>query len=571
MHQPDYARLLKQPKVMWIGDRSRGQSIRGLLRFLSPPFELLMAAAEPTIDADEIPSDVHVVMLDLFDLEQAWVSQVLAICQEAPHISVVGVSRDALATLPRGVSDSVPLDRLDAWGLERLISLAVLRRAEAFSAMGRDIDVLTGASSRSALGKRLTMALEEEPNAERPLLLALIDVDGLAAINDMGGERAGDQVLARMGRHLRQTLLVRDTIARVNGGTFAVLCTQIRGGLSVFRVVEKIQAALAPALELPYRGAPASYSMGVAVYPDAGLKSTEIMAAAELALRQAKRQRGTACRYFTSGMGQIHERRQSLEMALRTALRREEFELEYQPQVEAGTGRIQRVEALVRWQHRDRGKLAPADFLNVAEDSGLIIGLGHWAMHRLCADLGRLTHLPVSVNLGLAQLNDPSYVETTLRILAQAGFATDRIQLELTEASIQFNAGETARRMRELADAGMGFAVNDFGSGHSNIGQLHQLPISTVKVGRALTGKIEADRDAECVVRSLVGVARQLGLRAVAEGVESASQLALLSDIGFDGFQGFLLSPPVGAEALQGQLNQSERTRLELIQALRSA
>ena len=570
MGSPDYARLLQQPKVMWVGAPERGALIERLLPDLTEPFELLVNSPSQALECSRVPADVQVVMLDLADMEQPWLAQVLAFCDEAAHAVVIGISDQALSVLPRGVSDFAVLQRLDAWALERLVSLAVLRRAEAFSERSRDLDALTGAVSRATLGRRLESLLAQPLDRERPMLLALIDIDELAKINDLGGERAGDQVLARMGRQLRQTLLVRDTIARVNGGTFAVLSPSIKGSLAVFRVVEKIHQALASALELPYRGAPASYSMGVVVFPDAGLKAVDVMPAAELALRQAKRQHGISCRYFTAGMGQLHERQQSVEIALRRALRREEFALEYQPQVDAVSGRIQRVEALIRWDHRDRGKLAPGEFLSIAEDSGLMTSIGHWATHCLCAQLGVHSDLAVAINLSLAQLNDPTFVDTTLRILAQAGFAADRIQFEVSEATIQFNAAETGRRIRQLSEAGMGFALSGFGDGHINLMQLDRLPISTLKLSRqrvAEMGTVGGHR----VAGALIGVAKQLELKIVAEGVETAAQLSQLSSFGVDALQGFLFSPAVDASALQSQLGQADGTRLNLIQALRRA
>lgn len=244
----------------------------------------------------------------------------------------------------------------------------------------------------------------------------------------------------------------RDSVARVDGGCFGLLCPRINGSAAIFKVVEKVQRLLAPITEMPQLAMPLSYSIGVAVFPDGDLEGNKLAHAARLALGQAKRQRGISCRYFTHGMEQTLSRRQSMESSLRRALRREEFVLQYQPQIDLHTSQIKRVEALIRWQQPGGHLVGPRDFLEVAEQTGLLVGLGHWGMHRVCEDLKHFSDLKAVINVGHSQISDSTFVDTSFRIVAQSGVSLNRIGFELNEANLQVNPEEVGRRIQNLTD-----------------------------------------------------------------------------------------------------------------------
>ncbi len=424
-------------------------------------------------------------------------------------------------------------------------------------------DSLTGLPNRALLGDRVKVALAHARRHEESLALIFLDVDNLKFVNDTFGHSSGDELLRMFGTRLECQVRSEDTVARVSGDEFVVLLSRSDRDAAE-HVANKILEAFRTPLVVYGSEILAAGSMGVALFPEDGDDFDGLFAAADAAMYRAKETGKNRYCFYTSEMRAATTGRAAYESELRDAIKRGEFRLHYQPFVVVSTGEIVGFEALLRWQHPERGLLPPLDFLPIAEETGLIEPIGHWVLVEACKQRQRwaeegFEHLRVSVNVSARQISDLGFVDTVRECVASE-FDPTRLQLELTESAAMGNPEVVAEVLNAISELGVTFALDDFGIGYSALAYLTRLPVHTIKLDRTFVFNMSADSEAEMLAFGVLALAQSLQFKVVAEGVETAEQLALLKQWGCDEMQGYLISPPVPAEeATRLLLEQRER------------
>jgi len=425
-------------------------------------------------------------------------------------------------------------------------------------------DTLTGLPSREQLQQRLGRALEAARHRPRNSALLLLDLDNFKGLNDTRGHGVGDQLLLQVAQRLRHTVRDGDLVARLGGDEFAVLLESL-GELSADAarhaggVAEKIRLALAQPFQFGDFDFSCSASIGICLL-DADATVGELMQRADLAMYEAKRIGRNRCQLFDRKLLSSHAERTELEQALNRAVRRQQFELHFQPQVDAQR-RVVGAEGLLRWRHPQRGLVSPAAFMPLAEASGLIHSIGDWVLHAACAQLlawqqvPALRALQLAVNVSARQFAQPDFVSRVAGILERYRIDATCLKLELTESTVHDSA-DTCDKMEALGRLGIRFAMDDFGTGYSSLANLTQLPLSQLKIDLSFVHTMTGNRAHAIVVQTTLGMARSLGLEVVAEGVETEDQLALLLEQGCSRFQGYLFSRPLPAPEFERWVQQ---------------
>ena len=413
-------------------------------------------------------------------------------------------------------------------------------------------DELTGLPNRYLLRDRLRQALAHAQRTGEHLSLLLLDLDRFKDVNDALGHPTGDHLLRAAAKRLAGVVRISDTLARLGGDEFAVLQTNVpeAGGTAV--LAERLVEAVAAPFTVDGQGIRVAASIGIAVHPDDGADADELVRRADLALYRAKHEGRGRFRFFEPAMDARARSRRQLEQELRRALDAGEFVLHYQPQVELATGRVDGVEALVRWRHPTRGLVPPAEFIPAAEACGLIVPLGAWVLGEACRqvrawqDAGLM--LTVAVNLSPVQVRHDGLLEAIDDALDAYHLDGNCLEVELTEnLLLDRSEAATDQTLRGLAARGIRLALDDFGTGYSSLGYLKRLPVQRIKIDRSFVRDIGSDPDDEAVVQAIVTMGHTLGKQVVAEGVETQAQLAFLRRLGCDAAQGFLLGRPTEA------------------------
>ena len=415
-------------------------------------------------------------------------------------------------------------------------------------------DALTGLPNRQLFQDRLQLALAQAGRYKQHLAVLFLDLDRFKIINDSLGHSAGDQLLRRVGARLHGLLREGDTVARVGGDEFMLLVPGLAGVDDAVAVARKVVESVRMPFVLEGRELVSTTSVGVSLYPEDGTDAENLTKNADVALYRAKERGRDNFQLYAPGMNEQALERLGLETRLRKALGGDEMELLYQPQVELSTGRVRGVEALLRWQHPDLGRLAPAEFLDLAEVTGLINEIGQWVLVTACRQARAWReeghHIRVAVNLSARQFLEPDCAARVRQALESAGLPPEDLVLELTESLAMQRAEQTEETLRELKALGVAIAIDDFGTGYSSLAYLRRFPIDAVKIDKSFVRDLAHDRNDAQIVSTIVAMARGLGLRVVAEGVESAAQLDFLRDEGCDEAQGFFLGAPVDAAGL---------------------
>ena len=414
-------------------------------------------------------------------------------------------------------------------------------------------DPLTDLSNRALFRDRLAQALARR----EPLAVLFCDLDGFKAINDSLGHRSGDEVLQIIARRLSAAVGPDDLVARLGGDEFAVLLDTSPELDDPARLAAPLLAALAAPFELAGRCHALAGSVGVAL-PGPHDGPEELMRNADMAMYHAKQAGKGGVEVYDPAMYAEQLERLDLERDLRRAVDAGELVLHYQPIANAGDGGVVAVEALVRWHHPTRGLLSPAEFVPVAEESGLIVPLGRWVLHEACREGGRLQRerrgapLRVSVNVSARQIQDAQFVTDVRDALAASGLDPMLLVLELTESLLAEDGTATLERIRELKALGVRFALDDFGTGYSALGYLERYPFDILKIDKRFVDRLVDTVETAEITRTIVGLGRALGLTTIAEGVEDGAQLDSLREMGCVLVQGYLLSRPLAA----GDLSQ---------------
>jgi diguanylate cyclase (GGDEF)-like protein len=414
-------------------------------------------------------------------------------------------------------------------------------------------DALTGLANRNLLLDRLGQALIYARRHERMAAVLVMDLDRFKNINDSLGHSEGDVLLCEVARRLRDCVREGDTVARFGGDEFVVVFADMATIADVAPLAHKILAAVAAPMRIGGQEHTASVSIGISGYPQDGDDVDALLRNADTAMYRAKEQGGNSVEFFTAEMQHDAEQRLQIEAGLRHALEHGELLLEFQPIVDIRSGRIASAEALVRWRHPERGLVPPAQFIPVAEETGLIVPLGEWVLRETCAQVRRwlclgLGPLPVAVNLSARQFRNAGLAASVAEILREADCPPAALQLEITESAIMQHADRALAAMRQINDLGVRLSIDDFGTGYSSLSYLKRFPVHKLKIDRSFVRDIDADANDEAIAGAIVAMAKQLGLRTVAEGVETQEQLRRLTLLGCDEYQGYLFAASCGAE-----------------------
>lgn len=421
-------------------------------------------------------------------------------------------------------------------------------------------DTLTGLPNRALFIERLGEAMEGAQRDERLVTVMLIDLDRFKAINDTLGHFVADRLLMEVAVRLTTCVRARDTVARLGGDEFMVLLPDVSHVRNATVVARKILQRFAEPVAIDGREIPVSLSIGISVYPFHD-DVADLLRDADTAMYHAKEQGGNRFEFANAGLYRADAERLQLEGELRHAIDRNELRVYYQPQVDANSRQVVGAEALLRWQHPERGLVSPARFIPIAEETGLIIPIGEWVVRQVCRQLSTwrsagLRPVRVGINVSAKQLRHSGFVETVRDALTRAGIEPALIQLELTENILIENQPTTVAMLNELHAGGIALALDDFGTGYSSLSYLKRFPIDEVKIDRSFIGEVAQDTENAAIVTAILAMTHSLGLRTVAEGVEELTQIDFLKARGCQVMQGYLTGKPMPTESFARLLNR---------------
>jgi diguanylate cyclase (GGDEF)-like protein/PAS domain S-box-containing protein len=412
-------------------------------------------------------------------------------------------------------------------------------------------DALTGLPNRALLERRLDQALAEARQHNWQLAVLFIDLDRFKQINDTLGHPLGDQVLQQVARRLEGCLRRSDCLARMGGDEFTVLLAELADSRDALRVAGKLLAAFEEPFQVEGRELFLTGSIGISLYPRDGKDAVTLQRKADTAMYRAKNHGKNSCEFFAPEFGVAALERLEIENSLRRALDNQELRLYYQPQVDAG-GKLAGFEALLAWNHPKLGFTSPAQFIPVAEESGMIVAIGSWVLAEACRQGALWQHsgcppARVAINVSATQFSRADFTETVAEALSASGLDPSLLELELTEGVVVRDLEESIHQMERLRALGVGISIDDFGTGYSSLSYLRQLPIDALKMDRSFLREIDREPNTIPLVTAIVALAHGLRLTVVAEGVENQRQLEVLRTAGCDLFQGYLLGEPVPA------------------------
>ena len=459
----------------------------------------------------------------------------------------------------------------NAWPLKAPVNVATLSDITQRAAAAREIehlafyDPLTHLPNRRLMMDRLQQAFATSARAGLQGALLCLDLDHFKTLNDTLGHDMGDVLLQQVAQRLTACVREGDTVARLGGDEFLVLLEDL-GALATDAaeqaqaVGEKILAALNQPYQLASHHVHSTTSVGAVLFSGQGQTVEDVVKHADLAMYAAKTAGRNSIRFFDPRMQAAVTARATLENDLRTAVEQGQFTLHYQTQVGCGT-RVVGAEALIRWNHPTRGMVSPFEFIPLAEETGLILPMGLWVLQTACAQLRRwqdhpaTAELQLAVNVSARQFHQDDFIEQVVTALRQTGARPDRLKLELTESLALDNVDDTIAKMNTLRALGLGFSMDDFGTGQSSLSYLTQLPLDQLKIDQSFVRNIGIQHTDALIVQTIIGMAQSLGIDVIAEGVETEAQRAFLERHGCTLWQGYLFSRPVPIEVLEHRLH----------------
>ncbi|PKO49372.1 MAG: diguanylate cyclase [Betaproteobacteria bacterium HGW-Betaproteobacteria-4] len=417
-------------------------------------------------------------------------------------------------------------------------------------------DFLTGLPNRMLLTERLSRAIGQARRHSKRVALMFIDLDYFKHINDSLGHAVGDLLLQTAAERLKLCIRDTDTVCRQGGDEFVILLTEVEHTQDAAPVAEKILATFAEPCLIGGHELHVTLSIGISIYPDDGLDADGVMKSADTAMYHAKANGRNNYQFFTTEMNIRAVRRLFVEGNLRRALKQGEFQLYYQPKIDLATGLMIGSEALIRWQDPEHGLVYPKQFVQIAEESGLIVPIGSWVLREACRQVcawqdSGLLAVPVSVNISAVEFRHKGFLEGVATILKETGMLPSFLELELTESILMQDAESSASVLESLKAMGMQLAIDDFGTGYSSLSYLKRFPINTLKIDQSFVQDIDIDVDDASIVSAMIGMGKSLKQRVIAEGVETESQLAFLRKLQCDEGQGFLFGHPLPADEFE--------------------
>ena len=413
-------------------------------------------------------------------------------------------------------------------------------------------DELTGLPNRLLFNYQLPQAIARAQRSGAQVGVLFVDLDRFKVINDTLGHAAGDTVLRQIAAHLQDCLRGSDVLARVGGDEFTVLVEQFTGPQELANLAQRLLAAMSGPIMLDGVEYRVSGSVGIAVYPKDGSDGTALLKHADIAMYRAKESGRNTYQFYSNEFDPHSIERLALETELRRAVAQRELEVHYQPKIDVRTGEISGAEALVRWTHPQRGQVAPGEIIGVAEEVGFISSIGGLVLETVCCDIMRwqaqgLPPTRVAVNLSAQQFADSRLLEDLARVLKQTDCDPRLLEFEITESVVMTNPDQALRTLEQIKARGITLAIDDFGTGHSSLAYLKRFPVDTVKIDLTFIRDIAADPNDLAITKAIIVLGHTLGLKVVAEGVESVAQLEILRRNRCDEYQGFLYSPAVPA------------------------
>ena len=431
-------------------------------------------------------------------------------------------------------------------------------------------DALTNLPNRRLFGDRLQQAVEQARRNNHLMGILFIDIDNFKRINDSFGHSIGDKLLRTVASQLLTCLRRSDSVsrelddgaisvARLGGDEFTVLLTRLEKAENAANIAKRIIDAVSVPFLLGDEEIVVTPSIGIAVFPYDGDSVEELVKNADTAMFHAKENGKNNYQFYTNSMSATAFERLSMENALRKGLGNNEFEVYYQPKIDLAMNRVVGLEALIRWNHPEMGLVSPANFIPLAEDTGLIVPLGEWVLHAVCTQMKKwqdsgLEPMRVAVNLSACQFRQTMLRQQVKRILNDTGIAPEYLELELTESVIMDDIQTSSAVLRELKKMGVHISMDDFGTGYSSLSLLKRLPLDTLKIDQSFVRDITTDADDAAIVDAIISLAHSLRLRVIAEGVENNRQLDFLRRQGCDEVQGYLFSRPLPVAAIEAWL-----------------
>lgn len=429
-------------------------------------------------------------------------------------------------------------------------------------------DTLTGLINRNLLHERLTQAITLAHRYELRVGIIFLDMDRFKDINDTLGHSAGDELLKTFSERLKSCVRDTDIIARLGGDEFVIIIPEVQQNHSLALMTEKLLDVISQPCIISQHEIHPSSSAGIAVYPNDGDSAETLLANADTAMYFAKAQGRNKYQFFAAEMNAAVQQRVSLERDLRAAFIQNSFSLNYQPQIDAETALPNGVEALIRWQKSTGEYISPMDFIPVAEDSGLINQIGLWVLEEACRqgkkwhDQG-LTNLRMAVNISAKQFQQDNFVDCVTNIIKQTGYNPALLEIEITETTLINHHDGMIDSLDQLHNLGITIAIDDFGTGYSSLSYLKRLPIDNLKIDRAFVRDIQSDSDDQAIITAVVAMAKTLGLKTVAEGVENTEQVEFLKKLECNEFQGYYYSRPLTSADAGKFLHQQFNTNIK--------
>ena len=496
-----------------------------------------------------------VIVLDIMsdplweDYKDLAASFSLRSCWSTPITSHDGTVLGTFAMYSGQVREPTSSERALIETATRIAGIAIERhRSELQLVHMAHHDALTRLPNRALCLDRLEAALRTQRDRGHRVALMYIDLDGFKQINDKLGHCIGDAFLTRIGEHLRAVVPSEHTVARLGGDEFAVIRISREGDIreDSRHLADKIVAALSLPIVIDTHRVVAGATVGIAIAPDDDDDPDALMRAADFALYRAKTEQRGSVLFFEPAMSILAQQRSKLEADLHRALATGEFEMYYQPKVELASNEIIGFEALLRWNHPTRGIVEPIDFVRVAEEIGLIVPIGEWALRQACIQASRWPgSIKVAVNLSPVQFKHTGLLQTILSALSTSGLPPERLELEITESVILLDSEANLSLLHQIRMHGVQVSLDDFGTGYSSLSYLRSFPFTKIKIDRSFVRDLDVNPGCLSIIRAVSRLASDLGMTTIAEGIESQGQLELLRAAGCDEGQGFLFSRPV--------------------------
>jgi diguanylate cyclase (GGDEF)-like protein/PAS domain S-box-containing protein len=427
-------------------------------------------------------------------------------------------------------------------------------------------DALTSLPNRAMFGDVLGLAIQNARRYNRGFAVLFIDLDRFKNINDTLGHDAGDKLLQEMGKRIALIMRTSDVVARLGGDEFVVLVQEVTEAKQVASVARKVLSALVHPVTIQGQECRVTASIGICMYPTEAQDELALMKNADIAMYHAKEDGKNTYKFYSEEMNVHTFERLALETSLRRGLERQEFLLHYQAKVDLRSGRITGVEALVRWQHPEMGLVPPAQFIPLAEETGLIVPIGRWVLQTACAQnvawqQQGLPPVHIAVNLSARQFADEDLVEDIAAALKSTGLRPELLELELTESMVIQNTERAGKVLNEIKKMGVRLAIDDFGVGYSSLTHLKRFPIDTLKVDRSFIRDLPEDAEDKAITEAIIAMGRSLSLTVVAEGVETEEQQNFLRGLECDEMQGYHFSKPIAADAFAELLQRTQASK----------